>query len=102
MSYRTLEIRQLARDLSFEIHRMTLESLPKLEMYEESSQIRRSVNPSDPILSNDMAGEDTSWSSSAFSPTRTPRAMRRLIILKPCTKQDLSRMTRCMSGYIKS
>ena len=43
MSYRTLEIWQLARDLSIEIHRMTLESLPRLEMYEEGSQIRRSV-----------------------------------------------------------
>jgi len=40
MSYRTLEIWRLARDLSIEIHRMTLESLPKLEMYEEASQIR--------------------------------------------------------------
>ncbi len=43
MSYRTLEIWQLARDLSIEIHRMTLESLPKLESYEEASQIRRSA-----------------------------------------------------------
>ena len=43
MSYKTLEIWQLARDLSSEIHRMTLESLPKFETYEEASQIRRSV-----------------------------------------------------------
>jgi four helix bundle protein len=43
MSYRTLEIWQLARDLSIEIHRMTLESLPKLETCEEASQIRRSA-----------------------------------------------------------
>ena len=53
MSYRTLEIWQLARDLSVEIHRMTLESLPKLEMYEEASQIRRSVKS---IRSNIVEG----------------------------------------------
>ena len=53
MSYRTLEIWQPARDLSVEIHRMTLESLPKLEMYEESSQIRRSVKS---IRSNIVEG----------------------------------------------
>jgi len=53
MSYRTLEIWQLARDLSIEIHRMTLESLPKLEMYEEASQIRRSVKS---IRSNIVEG----------------------------------------------
>jgi hypothetical protein len=38
MSYRTLEIWQLARDVSVQIHRMSLDSLPKLEMYEEGSQ----------------------------------------------------------------
>ena len=53
MSYRTLEIWQLARDLSVEIHRMTLGSLPKLEMYEEASQIRRSVKS---IRSNIVEG----------------------------------------------
>jgi four helix bundle protein len=41
MSYRNLEIWQLARELVIEIHKMTL-SLPKFEMYEEGSQIRRS------------------------------------------------------------
>src|SRR5262245_10971697 len=53
MSYRTLEIWQLARDLSIEIHHMTLNSLPKLEMYEEASQIRRSVKS---IRSNIVEG----------------------------------------------
>ena len=42
MSYRDLEIWKLARELTIEIHRMTLNKLPKLEMYEEGSQIRRS------------------------------------------------------------
>ena len=53
MSYRTLEIWQLAREASIEIHRMTVESLPKLEMYEEGSQIRRSVKS---IRSNIVEG----------------------------------------------
>lgn len=53
MSYRKLEIWQLARDISIEIHRMTLESLPKLEMYEQASQIRRSAKS---IRSNIVEG----------------------------------------------
>ncbi|MGX1024669.1 four helix bundle protein [Psychroflexus sp. MBR-150] len=42
MSYRKLEICQKARDLSVEIHKMTLQ-LPKFEIYEEGSQFRRSM-----------------------------------------------------------
>lgn len=41
-SYKDLEIYQLAHRLAVEIHKMTLEELPKFEMYEEGSQIRRS------------------------------------------------------------
>ena len=41
-SYKDLEIYQLAHKLAVEIHTMTLE-LPKFEMYEEGSQIRRSA-----------------------------------------------------------
>lgn len=41
MSYKKLEIWQLSREVVIEIHKMTL-SLPKFEMYEEVSQIRRS------------------------------------------------------------
>ena len=33
----------MARDLVVDIHRMTLEKLPKFEMYEVGSQIRRSI-----------------------------------------------------------
>lgn len=43
MSYRKLEVWQLARELSVEIHRMSLDCLPKFEMYEEGSQIRRAM-----------------------------------------------------------
>jgi len=53
MSYRKLEIWQLARELTMVIHRMTLESLPKFEIFEEGSQIRRS---SKSIRSNIVEG----------------------------------------------
>jgi four helix bundle protein len=43
MSYRNLEIWQLARTLVVDVHQMTLRKLPKFEMFEEGSQIRRSV-----------------------------------------------------------
>lgn len=43
MSYRKLEIWQLARELTIEVHRMTMEKLPSFEMYEEGAQIRRSM-----------------------------------------------------------
>ena len=43
MSYKKLEIWQLSRDLVIDIHRMSLIELPKFELYEEGSQIRRSV-----------------------------------------------------------
>src|SRR5215510_10028677 len=41
MSYKKLEIWILARQVANEIHKMSL-TLPKFEMYEEGSQIRRS------------------------------------------------------------
>jgi four helix bundle protein len=43
MSYRNLEIWQLARTLVADVHRMTLSKLPKFEMFEEGAQIRRSM-----------------------------------------------------------
>lgn len=41
-SYKDLEIFQIANALSICVHKMTLEKLPKFEMFEEGSQIRRS------------------------------------------------------------
>jgi four helix bundle protein len=41
MNYKDLEIWQISRDLVIELHKMSLD-LPKFEMYEEGSQIRRS------------------------------------------------------------
>jgi four helix bundle protein len=43
MSYRSLKVWQMARDLSVEIHHMTITALPRHEMYEEGSQIRRAI-----------------------------------------------------------
>jgi len=40
-SYKDLEIYQLSYNLALEIHRLSL-SLPKYELYEQGSQIRRS------------------------------------------------------------
>src|SRR5688572_26054203 len=42
MSYKNLEIWKLADELVVEIHEMTL-ILPKFEMFEQASQIRRSI-----------------------------------------------------------
>ncbi|WP_346854424.1 four helix bundle protein [uncultured Draconibacterium sp.] len=42
MSYKKLEIWQIANELVITIHKMTLQELPKFELYEEGSQIRRS------------------------------------------------------------
>ncbi len=43
MSYKKLEVWQLTRELVIEIYKMTMTKLPKLEMFEEGSQIRRSI-----------------------------------------------------------
>lgn len=42
MSYKKLEIWTLAREVSIEVHKMTMTELPKHELYEVGSQIRRS------------------------------------------------------------
>jgi len=41
-SYQDLDIYKIAIDLAIEVHKITLEDLPKFEKYEEGSQIRRS------------------------------------------------------------
>lgn len=42
MSYKSLEIWQMAREIVIDIHKMTITELPKYELFEEGSQIRRS------------------------------------------------------------
>lgn len=53
MSYRNLEIWQKAKSLTIDIHKMTLEKLPKFEFSETGNQIRRS---SKSIRSNIVEG----------------------------------------------
>jgi len=53
MSYKKLEIWERAKEVSIAIHKMTLTELPKFEMFEEGSQIRRS---SKSIRSNIVEG----------------------------------------------
>jgi len=43
VSYKNLEIWQLARELVVDIHRLTIQQLPAFEKYEEAAQIRRSI-----------------------------------------------------------
>jgi four helix bundle protein len=42
MSYKDLDVWQLAREIVIDIHKMTMTKLPKFEMFEEGSQIRKS------------------------------------------------------------
>jgi len=43
MSYKKLKIWQMAKDLTVDVHHMTMSALPKHEMYEEGAQIRRAI-----------------------------------------------------------
>lgn len=52
-SYKDLDVYRLAKELAVEIHRVSLSALPKFEMYEEGSQIRRS---SKSIVANVVEG----------------------------------------------
>jgi len=52
-SYKDLDIYKKAHKLATEVHVMTLQELPKFELYEEASQIRRS---SKSIASNIVEG----------------------------------------------
>ena len=52
-SYEDLEIFVLGKGLAVKIHKITLEELPKFEMYEEGNQLRRS---SKSIVSNIVEG----------------------------------------------
>ncbi len=51
--YEDIALYQLAKKLAVEIHQLTLDELPKFEMYEEGSQIRRS---SKSIVANFVEG----------------------------------------------
>ena len=53
MSYKQLTIWREARLLVIDIHKMTLSELPQFELYEEGSQVRRSIKS---IKSNIVEG----------------------------------------------
>jgi len=53
LSYEDLEIYSLAKQLAVRLHKITIEKLPKFEMFEEGSQVRRS---SKSIVSNIVEG----------------------------------------------
>jgi four helix bundle protein len=63
MSYRDLDIWKLARQIAIAIHRATLQELPKFEMFEEGSQIRRSAKS---ILANSVEGYGRRWYKQEF------------------------------------
>ncbi len=50
MSYKSLEIWKLADELVASIYEMTLNKLPKFEMFEEGSQIRKSCKSVKPTI----------------------------------------------------
>lgn len=58
-SYRDLEIFILARELAIKVHKMTLEDLPKFEMYDK--EVKSGVHPNrlSHVSSKDSGGGDT-------------------------------------------
>jgi four helix bundle protein len=52
-SYKDLEIYKMSQELAVKVHKMSLVGLPKIEMYEEGSQIRRA---SKSVVSNIVEG----------------------------------------------
>lgn len=52
-SYEDSSVYKLAKQMAVEIHKMTLDELPKFEMYEQGSQVRRS---SKSIVANFVEG----------------------------------------------
>ena len=64
--YKNLEIWQLARGLVIDIHKMTLNHLPRFELFEEGSQIRRSIKSVKSNIVEGYVGEDINRNSYAF------------------------------------
>ena len=52
-SYKDLEVYLLGKELAVKVHKLTIDNLPRFEMFEEGSQIRRS---SKSIVSNIVEG----------------------------------------------
>jgi four helix bundle protein len=63
MNYEDLDIWKLAQELTVSIHEMTLSDLPKFEMYESGSQIRRSIKS---VKANIVEGYGRRWHKNEF------------------------------------
>ena len=87
MSYRDLEIWKLAREIAIAVHRMTLQNLPKFEMYEEASQIRRSAKSISANIVEGYGRRRTSRSSFGFLYSLMLPAMKPLSICKYSLKR---------------
>jgi len=66
MSYKNWKIWKLACEIVIEIHKMTLTNLPKFEIFEEGSQIRRSSKSVKSTIVEGMEEEITNKSLSGF------------------------------------
>jgi four helix bundle protein len=53
VTYKDLEIYKISHNLAVEVHKMTLKELPRFEMFEQGSQLRRS---SKSVVSNIVEG----------------------------------------------
>jgi hypothetical protein len=87
MNYKDLEVWQIARELSIEIHKMTL-SLPKFNMYKEGSQIRRSSKSIRSNIVKVIEGADIKMSLYHILYLQSHQQLKQLIILKFCGKQN--------------
>lgn len=87
-SYRELAIYKESKQLAIEIHKMSL-LLPKLELYEEGSQIRRSSKAIQVQLLKDMEEEDINRTSSSFLFTLSLNVMKQSYISAFCSKPNL-------------
>jgi four helix bundle protein len=88
MSYKKIVIWQQARQLVHDIHKMTLNKLPQFELYEEGSQIRRSIKS---VKSNIVEGYGRRRYKQDFIRFLTyslPLVMKLQIIWKPCIKPN--------------
>jgi four helix bundle protein len=87
MSYKNLEIWQLAREIALEVHKMTLEDLPKFEMYETGQQIRRSSKSCRSTIVKVMEENVTKMSTLNFLFIPWVQTMKQLTIWKNFGKQ---------------
>ena len=89
MSYKKLEIWQLAKELVIDIHRMTIEALPKFEMFEEGSQIRKSIKSVKSTIVEGYGRREYKQEFIRFLSYASLRMMKHSTIWRPFLKQGL-------------